>query len=133
MKRWDIGALRAMQREVRSLKGISERIAQAATPEIDALAAGAVGSRMTSYGEAWAPLKRGGEASAAIVHRMRVVATGTRIRVRLDRIASYHDRGTRFMVARPIIPRDANGIPKPWRAELTAAAQAAFAAAVKDH
>ena len=133
MAHWDIAAVRAAQRELRSVRGIAGEVAKAARPGIDAMAWGAIGGRITSYGEAWAPLKGGGEASSSIAHRMQVVDTGTSIKVRLDRVASYHDRGTKHMPARPILPRDDQGIPRPWRTEITEVATAIFAAKVKDH
>lgn len=133
MAHWDIAALRAAQRELRSVRGIGAEVAKAARPGIDALAVGAIGGRITSYGESWAPLKDGGEASSSIGHRMQIVEVGSAIKVRLDRVASYHDRGTKHMPARPIIPRERDGIPRPWRTEITETAQALLKSKVKDH
>jgi hypothetical protein len=129
---WDIAALRAAQRDVRSLQGVTSEIARAARPGLEDLAVGAIAGRITSYGEAWAPLKNGGEASTSIAHRMTVVADGPRIRLRLDRVASYHSLGTQNMVARPSKPSDSVGIPQPWRTELTEQAAQVMASKVGD-
>jgi hypothetical protein len=133
MAHWDIGALRAAQDEVRALAGVTAQIAREVRPELERFAFGAIGGRITSYGVPWAPLKSGGEASTTIADRMKVVDVGSKIRVRLDRVASYHDRGTRKMVARPIIPTDAQGIPQPWRTEITKTAAKIMAETVHDH
>lgn len=119
----DLKPVRELPQLIARMVNPTERIAARAKPAVEALELGAVASTVGPDGAPWAPLRNGGEPSGSIVHRVRVVQDGNRIKTRLDRIASYHQRGTKNMVARKLMPDAGDPPPPAWGEAIDAAAR----------
>jgi hypothetical protein len=110
--------------KIRGLGGAASKIAAKAAPAIRRVQVSQIGGSQTPYGEPWAPLVDGGSADPAIASRVDVHAEGASVVAETDAVAGYHHSGTSRMVARPILPSEARGIPDTWRRELDTAADA---------
>ena len=81
------------------------------------------------YGETWAPLAPRTVAkgrtpppltdTGAMRESLRVNVSEAAIVASLADPAGYHQTGTRYMPARPVLPDDARGLPDAWRAAIT--------------
>lgn len=90
------------------------------------------------YGETWAPLAPATLAkgrtpppltdTGAMRESLRVSVTETAIVASIASPAGYHQDGTRYMPARPVLPDYARGLPDAWRASITDAGQRVFEA-----
>jgi len=117
----DIGALSHVRDELARKREALPEIAKEAAERIDKAEVGTIASGFTPYLEPWEPLVNGGQLSPDIIEHIAIVPGAKAIRARLDRVATYHQRGTRKMVARPLVPIQARGVPKSWKDEIDAA------------
>jgi hypothetical protein len=136
--RGDYGGLEAVFHTLQSFPGMLDELALEGSIEIFE----AIDSLFTlgsdPYGKPWAQLAPAtlakGRAMPPLTDtgRMREslrVNVGVRsIVATVDDPAGYHQEGTRYMPARPILPNDAQGLPDAWRAALSEAAQRILAA-----
>lgn len=122
----DVGELDRMAEEIGKKAEAMPTIVAEAAKGIDRVLTGTIGSGVTPYMSKWAALRNGGEPSGSILHRVSVVVKGARIQAKTDKIASYHNRGTSKMVARQLIPSEAQGLPEGWREPIDAASDRAM-------
>jgi hypothetical protein len=130
-----LAALASIKRAVNALSRVPSRVASDGAESIKALIAEQFATQTDPYGTPWAPhqpetLRRWGEhpvlnltgaLSAVDVAPMR----GAGIAVTLGApYGAFHQVGTRWMPARPILP--VAGLPSAWSRALSDAADAAF-------
>lgn len=112
------------------LKKVPARAAKAAAAAIQDLIKDEFDGSHNAYGNAWAPLlpqtvrRKGGDArilraTDALSSSPSVKATsGAGIEISIDDIGRFHQTGTKFMVARKILP-DGSTLPPSWQAAIS--------------
>lgn len=127
------GDFRGLAEVIGELEGMTD-LADDIAIESSAAIEEAIDSQFTlgtdPYGTPWAPLKESTKrrwpgrdnppltASGAMRGSVVVSATMGKIEVIVADPAGYHQDGTKHMVARQIIPTDAQGIPPSWEAAI---------------
>lgn len=100
---------------IQSLDDIPERVAQRTAVEIAGVLDEQFAAGVDPYGDPWADLKRGGRShlteSGAMHAGSTVYARGKDVVVHVPDPGGFHQSGTRYMVARPVEPTAARGMP----------------------
>ena len=135
----DLGSLDAVVGALAGLRDLVPDIALEASIEIHETIQSEFVLGTDPYGETWAPLAPATLAkgrtpppltdTGAMRESLRVSVTEAAITASMDSPAGYHQDGTRYMPARPVLPDYARGLPDAWRAAITEAGQRVFAKA----
>ncbi|MEY5061185.1 MAG: Phage virion morphosis family [Planctomycetota bacterium] len=134
----DVGSLESIIGALDGLRDLVPEIALEASIEIFETTDSLFVLGADPYGETWAPLAPATLAkgrtpppltdTGAMRESLRVAVTETAIVASLESPAGYHQDGTRYMPARPVLPDYARGLPDAWRASITDAGQRVFEA-----
>ena len=134
----DVGSLESIIGALDGLRDLVPEIALEASIEIFETTDSLFVLGADPYGETWAPLAPATLAkgrtpppltdTGAMRESLRVAVTETAIVASLENPAGYHQDGTRYMPARPVLPDYARGLPDAWRASITDAGQRVFEA-----
>lgn len=132
----DVGSLEGIIGALDGLRDLVPQIALEASIEIFETIDSEFTLGSDPYGEAWAPLAPAtlakGRAmppltdTGAMRESLRVSVSEASIVASLPDPAGYHQDGTRYMPARPVLPDYARGLPDAWRASITDAGQRVF-------
>lgn len=121
----DFAGLETLRGALEGLEDVIPRICDKAGEKIEAAVDAQFSAGTDPYGTPWAPLASGQPSHLTKSGGMRssvVVVVGTdRIETIVADPAGYHQGGTRRMVARPIIPTEARGLPDTWDDAITEA------------
>jgi len=114
------------QAALQALDGMPERVAQRAAVEIASVLDEQFEAGVDPYGDPWADLKRGGRSHLTETGAMHagstVHARGSDIVIHVPDPGGFHQTGTRYMVARPLEPVAAKGMPPAYEVALMRAA-----------
>lgn len=131
-----VAALQRIMRAVRQLSRVPSRVAQEASGDVRRLLFEQIAAQTDPYGAAWAPhkestLKRWGEhpvldLTGDMIGGIDVApSAGAGINITLgEKYSAFHQTGTRYMPARPILPD--RGIPESWVSAIREASSNAF-------
>lgn len=134
----DVGSLESIIGALDGLRDLVPEIALEASIEIFETTDSLFVLGADPYGETWAPLAPATLAkgrtpppltdTGAMRESLRVSVTETAIVASIASPAGYHQDGTKYMPARPVLPDYARGLPDAWRASITDAGQRVFEA-----
>lgn len=119
-------ALAAFIERVRKLGTLGEDAAKLAAPLVEKAMKRTAAAGTTPDGEAWAPRKDGGRALVNAADALSAEAVGSVVVGKLDGVEVVHNRGTKRMPRRQILPSLGAGIPRNIADALTEASAEAF-------
>lgn len=136
-----MAGIRDLVARLAELEGIPSRISKEVADGIGELVAAEFAGQHDPYGKPWAPLK---ESTVRRKGHSRILSdsgllsgstearpsAGAGVGITSIEYGTYHQTGTKFMVARKILP-DGPDLPKAWSAVIDRAAQKAFAKVLK--
>ena len=132
----DVGSLEGIIGGLEGLRDLVPEIALEASIEIFETIDSTFTLGADPYGETWAPLAPATLAkgrtpppltdTGAMRESLRVSVTQDAIVASLESPAGYHQNGTRYMPARPVLPDYGRGLPDAWRQAITDAGQRVF-------
>ena len=135
----DVGSLEAIIGALDGMRDLVPEIALEASIEIYETIQSEFVLGTDPYGETWAPLAPATLAkgrtpppltdTGAMRETLRVDVTEAAIVASMASPAGYHQDGTRYMPARPVLPDYSRGLPDAWRVAITEAGQRVFAKA----
>lgn len=120
-------ALSAFIGRVRSMGTFATEVAKAAAPLVQDAVRATAKAGADSEGKPWAPKQKGGRALVNAAAALSAKAAGTMIVVTLTGIEVFHNRGTKSLPERRILPDGGAGIPKGIAAAVDRAARITFA------